>query len=209
MPSERLSLEPTKVGLGTVVRWSGLEGSDLKHAMKGVAGGGTKHPHLTLFQLLIGLANGQRSTADCAAYISRLQAFATREEFMRGLKNFVAYIGMEPRERILRPLPNRYLGPDRILAISTRSHFTFERGHRTHWGLIWNNKSPRLTAEAARLGCALMRQGVEANDNDLFEMIDVRNGKVFAATASEIDDSYKSMSNAVSRLEDAYKRFVP
>ncbi len=208
MLSERSIVEPRKVGAGTVVRWSGLTGADLNHAIKGVVRGGTKHPHLTLFHLLTGLANGHRSLADCRKHIERLPSFTAREEFARGLKNFLAYIGIEPRERTRIPASNRYVGPEGVLAIGTKAHFTFEQGGCRHWGLIWNNKSPRLSAESARLGCALIRQGVEANDNDLFEMIDVRNGQVFSATADEIDDQYPIIANVIAKLEKEYQRLV-
>lgn len=208
MSSERSFVEPTQVGASTVVRWSGLTNSDLKNAMKGVGRGGTKHPHLTLFHLLTGLANGTRTSADCGRYIAGLPALATREEFSRGFKHFMTYLGIEPRDRVRIPPTNRYIGPKGVLAISTRAHFTFERGQRTHWGLIWNNKAPRLTPEAASLGCALLRQGVEANDNDLFDMIDVRNGKVFSATASEIDEQYFAIRRRIGELEDDYKKYV-
>lgn len=208
MSSERSFVEPTQVGASTVVRWSGLPDSDRKNAMKGVGRGGTKHPHLTLFHLLSGLANGARTRADCVRYIASLPALATREEYTRGLNHFIAYLGLEPRDRIRVPPTNRYRGPKGVLAIGTRAHFTFSRGERTHWGLIWNNKAPRLTPEAARLGCALLRQGVEANDNDLFEMIDVRSGKVFSATADEIDEHYRAIRKRIGQLEDDYQRYV-
>ncbi len=208
MTSERSVVEPTHVGASTIVRWSGLDGPDLRQAMKSLSRGGAKHPHLTLFSLLTSLANGYRTLADCERYIQALSALATREEFTRGLKYFQAYIGGEPRERIRPPAPNRYIGPGGVLAISTRAHFTFEIGDFRHWGLIWNNKSPRLAAEEARLGCALMRQGVEANDNDHFDMIDVRSGKVFTATAAELDDLYPKIRKRIGELESEYRRYA-
>ncbi|MNW15300.1 hypothetical protein D3C71_2137600 [compost metagenome] len=65
-----------------------------------------------------------------------------------------------------------------------------------------------MAAEEAKLGCALMRQGVEANDNDHFDMIDVRSGKVFTATAAELDDLYPTIRKRIEELESEYRRYA-
>jgi len=100
--------------------------------------------------------------------------------------------------------------PKGILEFGTQAHFSFQEGGYRHFICLWNNKTPRLTREAALIGNMLMRQSVEANDNaiDLFETVDLRNGEIFSSTTEEIDQDFDRLQQFAREIESELERLV-
>lgn len=206
MSSERNNPIPTRIGLGTAVKWAQAQGADLTGAMKSRARGGVINPHGTVFTFLLSYLRKRRSLAQCLEFIASLPTAAARSEFGQAFSNFIDYLGTGTWEAGAVQLTNPISAPKGVLLAGTKAHFSFERDGRKHWGLIWNNKTPALGLDAAHFGCALMRQGVEANDNDLFEVTDVRRGLTYALSTAEIDDGHGSLAAKLEMLEEAYIR---
>jgi hypothetical protein len=157
---------------------------------------------------MISLVGRRRTLVECQQRIASIPVVGIREEFARSLDHFLAYLGSVPWEPLKLTSPASILGPKGFLEAGTKAHFAFVQNGHTHWGLIWNNKTPRLGRAAACLGGALMRQGVEANDNDLFETIDIRNGQIFSVSTAEIDETYSQFSADFAALESDYLRLI-